>query len=131
MMMIRISVALMLAALSAGATAQTGGLTPEAFVLIDVEVREVTINGMDDRLTARGNGASDTQLRALHEDNRERVDQVYAAYGTTPGAHAAFGTRHADAIAAWLSEHPDMQRYYTDLESRFEQLSGQFRANAR
>ncbi len=107
------------------ALAAAQDLTPEQFVRADVEVRTVTLQGLEAQLTALQQGADlETQTR-LAEDNRQTVEAAFNRYGTSGAAHTAYGTRESEAIAGWLEAHPEWQQQYDDLTARLTALSGQ------
>jgi hypothetical protein len=98
-------------------------LTPYDFVVIDLDVREVTLEDMIARIRRlQGDSRSHGLKAAVNTITEQQVGEVYAAYGTSPVAHAAYGTRNAEAIAAWLDAHPEWQRRYEALRVQFIQL---------
>ena len=128
MMIRRLLSAFALASLMTLATAQTG-MTPERYVLLDLQVRELTLNGMARRLELLQSDASQLARRSADATTRAEVEDVYTDYGVTPGQHAAFGAQHAEAIRQWLHANPDMRTYYDDLERRLGRLSNRLSAH--
>lgn len=99
---------------------------PGVFVYLDTTAREITLEGMERRLQALSSGEADkAALRAIDRRTREEIEALYRQWGVSPEKHAAYGTRHAEAIEEWLAEHPEWDRSYDDLERRFQSLSNQ------
>ena len=113
---------------SLGTLAAAQGLSPERFVRADIEAREATLVGMEARLALLQRHADNATQEQLEDVNRRRVTTVFTRYGTTGSAHAAYGTQHRTAIAAWLEAHPEWQRRYAAVAARFDQLSQQIDA---
>lgn len=104
-------------------------LTPYDFVVIDLDVREVTLAGMTARIRRlQGDARAQNRQEAADTLTEQRVGEVYAAYGTNPVAHAAYGTRHARAIARWLEDHPEWQQRYDALIAQFNRLENTLEA---
>ncbi len=107
---------------------QADTLTPDSYILADLEARRITIEGMERRLTLLQNGAdSDQQMQSADWTNRE-VETAFARYGTTGASHAAYGTQHSERIAESLVDHPEWQQESLLLNERFEALSEQMDA---
>lgn len=109
----------------AASVAFAGGLTPETFIQADVEVREITLAGMQSQIELLAAGASAEALSDADESNRGAVEQAFLRYGTTGAAHAAYGTRFAQEISSWLEEHPDWLLRQGELTWLFEDLAVQ------
>lgn len=107
--------------------ANAGPLTPETWVHIDLQARELTIEGMEARLRLLANGQA-AQAQAEADQNARNIARLYEEHGTDPGAHAHYGSRNAKAIEDWLDAHPAYRSQYHALERRFESLSGQFQS---
>ena len=105
--------------------------SPERFVRADIAAREATLAGMEARLAMLQRGADDKTQAQLDTEIRRQVAAVFSHYRTTGPAHAAYGSRHSDAILAWLADHPDWQRRYDELAARFDGLSRQLEALSR
>jgi len=121
----RIAILIYIFCLSITATAQE--LSPEAYVKAELEARRATLNGMQARLALVQQGAAIVEQSNLEEQTHQNVEAAFASYGFTGASHAAYGTRHSKAIAAWLEAHPgEWQEQYNDLVTRFDELSSQF-----
>lgn len=102
---------------------------PDMYVYIDVSVREITVEGMRQRLALlQSTGYSTEADNAIDTNTRVQVADVYAQFGTTPGAHVAYGTRKAELVKVWLEENPDWKNRYATIESNFRSLSSQLSA---
>lgn len=103
-------------------------LTAESYLRLEYEVRQLTLEGMEQRIALLQAGASLDDEERLDSRIRTSIDEVYRRYGTTPGAHAAFGNRETAAIGAWLDQNFSWKYRFQWLNSRFEALSQQIRA---
>lgn len=106
----------------AWSSAHAAELTPRTYTEADVEVREVTMEGMRERFELLSAGATDDELFDAGSQNAALIEEIYSEYGTSGGAHAAYGSRERAAIDAWLAEQPDWQQHYQSLERDFEAL---------
>jgi hypothetical protein len=112
--------------LSVMPTGQAEGLDPYKYVAVEAEVRGLTLDGMAARVALLSSASSTPEQEAtLDAANREEIARAYRDNGTTPSAHAAYGTRHAEEIAAWLSANPAWQQHLDDLASEFDSLLNQ------
>lgn len=124
-----VAIALGIACFSAVADGIDG---PDMYVYIEVSAREATLEGMRQRLALlQSSGYSVEADNAIDSQTRLRITDVYVQFDTTPGAHAAYGTRHGALIQAWLEEHPDWKNRYATLDSQFRSLSSQLSASRR
>jgi hypothetical protein len=113
--------ALALAVAAAGCWAQS---SVEDFIQADLDARQATIAGMEQRLAVMGANPIDPQLEAaLIAQSEQSVAAVFARYATTGGAHAAFAQRHAERITEWLDAHPDTVTRYEELQARWRSLA--------
>jgi hypothetical protein len=105
---------------------------PDMYVYVEVSVREATIDGMRQRLTLLQSPQYTLEAdAAVDQLTRVRIADVYAQFGTTPGAHVAYGTRNAARIEQWLDENPTWKGRYATLDSQFRSLSNQLSASRR
>lgn len=112
--------------LIASVSAHAQSLSPQSFVQIDIAVREITLDGMNERilLLSTGSATSKDEL-ALDKAHQQAVADTYRTYGTTANAHTLYGTHNAQAIANWLEQNPEWQAHYDDIAAEFESLSAQ------
>jgi hypothetical protein len=114
-------VALALAVAAPGCWAQA---SVEEFIQADLDAREATIAGMEQRLAVMSAGPIDARLEAdLIAQGEQSVGAVFARYATTGSAHAAFAQRHAEQITEWLDAHPDTVTRYGELQARWRSLA--------
>ncbi|MGR9116090.1 MAG: hypothetical protein ACU85E_10010 [Gammaproteobacteria bacterium] len=114
---------LMVTLMTGNAWADT--LTPETFVRLNSEARQLTLDGMEIRIGLLQNGATQEEQMAAAEQTQQSVEALFMSYGTTGSAHAAFGTYHQAAIEAWLEANPIWKQKETELNERFQTLSDQ------
>lgn len=121
---------LSLVVLFAGVSAGAGEITEHSvYVYLDTQARQITLDGMKQRLAALAAGERDLgALLTLGSQTREEVDKLFADWGMTPAQHAAYGSRNGEAIEGWIEQHPTWARTYEKLETRFQSLSSQLNA---
>lgn len=103
---------------------------PDMYVYVEVSIREATIEGMRQRLALLQSPQFTLDAdNALDNQTRVRIADVYAQFGTTAGAHLAYGTRNARLIDQWLDENPTWKSRYATLDSQFRSLSNQLSAS--
>ncbi|RFA30104.1 hypothetical protein CAI21_07845 [Alkalilimnicola ehrlichii] len=105
-----------------------GSLTPETFLQLEVEVRELTLAGMERRIELLANQATRVEDTSLDNRTRRTIDAVYAEYGTSAGEHAAYGRQNSQAIEAWLDDNPSWKFRLLYLDNQFETLSERMQA---
>jgi hypothetical protein len=101
-------------------------LTPESYVLIDLETRRITVDGMQARLSILQQGAGLDEQLVLDDLTRHEITSVYSQYATTGAAHTHYGTEQALEIDALKKARPDLRAQYRHLERRFNNLTKQF-----
>jgi hypothetical protein len=120
---------IVLAACLAGMTSADDIDGPDMYVYVEVSVREITLEGMRQRLALLQSSdysvASDNTLDA---QTRVQIADIYAQFGTTAGAHLAYGTRHVAQIEEWLEQNPTWKDRYAALDTQFRSLSDQLSA---
>ncbi|MGH8177226.1 MAG: hypothetical protein ACREV5_13280 [Steroidobacter sp.] len=105
---------------------------PDMYVYIDVSAREITLEGMRQRLALLQSSEYSAETDdAIDSQTRLQIADVYVQFATTPAAHAAYGTRQGERIEAWLNENPDWKNRYATLDSQFRSLSDQLSASRR
>lgn len=99
-------------------------LTPETFIQIDIEAREATLSGMQERLALLGteNVAVQDEVQ-LNTATEELVAGVFARYGITQNDHGVYAEKNAKAIGEFLESRPDYQEAYESLDVRFADIS--------
>jgi len=106
--------------------AQAEPLTPDDYILAELEVRRITIEGMEKRVILLENGANLERQMQSSEQTEQAVAAAFARYGGTNGAsHAAYGSRHKEGIVQAFAEHPEWRQEFEALKGRFEALSEQ------
>lgn len=115
---------ILMTALLAG-NAWADALTPETFVRLNSEARQLTLDGMEIRIGLLQNGATKEEQMAAAEQTQQTVEALFMSYGTTGSAHAAFGTYNQEAIEAWLEANPIWKQKEAELNEHFQTLSNQ------
>lgn len=98
-------------------------LGPGTYVYIDTSVREVTLDGMEQRLAALENDADASELRAVQSATSNEIEAIYRDWGVDSARHARYGMRHAEAIDQWLADNPAWARSFEELRRRHDRLS--------
>jgi hypothetical protein len=101
-------------------------LTAESYVLIDLETRRITVDGMQARLSILQQGADLEEQLFLDEVTRHEIVSVFSRYGTTGAAHTHYGTEQLSEINAFIETRPALQAQYVDLERRFNNITREF-----
>lgn len=117
-------------ALLAGVLTQAQGrpasaaLDPERYTAVESEVRQATVDALRRRLTRlEGRGGGHEVQQALDEESRVQVAGIFKRHHTTAESHAAYGTRNAARIAAWLRAHPGAAKRLDDLAAELAAVS--------
>lgn len=105
--------------------AQAGELTPELFVRADLEARQATLTGMQEQINLLSAKKTATEVQKRVDANRAQISSIYSFYGTTPTAHAAYGTQYRAYIEGWLRAHPEWQTVYGQSTQDFQRLAAQ------
>ncbi len=110
--------------ISVSAYAQS--MTPQSFAQIDIAVREITLDGMNERVMLLSSGSvTQEEELALDQAHQQVVTEMYRSYNTTANAHTLYGTRNAQAIANWIEQNPEWQAHYDDIAAEFASTSAQ------
>ena len=112
----------------ASAHAETG-LTPERYVLLDQQVKQITVDGMVARLSALQQAPYDREGQAAMSDGVQgQIRDALTEQGITMTEILNYGAQHADSISTWLDEHAAYQDIYDDIARQRERLAGQLQA---
>lgn len=98
------------------------------YVAMDLQARQITLQGVRDRLTLLELGADlPTQLEQDSE-TQQAVEAVYTLSGTSSGQAIAWATHNPQAIADWLADHPEQQAEYDRIARELDEASTQIQA---
>lgn len=98
-------------------------LTPEVYVQMDLQARQITLEGVKQRNDLLANGASlDAQMRAS-DATRQAVDAVYQMQGISSGQALAWYRQNDNQVMGWLAEHPDLSEEYERIAAELDVLS--------
>jgi len=122
--------ALVLSALLVSAVAQAqNSLTPERYVLLDQQIKQLTVDGMAARLSALQQAPYDREGQAAMSNGVQgQIRDALTEQGITMTELLNYGAQHADSISTWLDEHTDYQDIYNDIARQRERLAGQLQA---
>ncbi len=105
-------------------------IAAEDYVAMDLQARQLTLNGVRDRLSLlQLNAGLDTQLDQ-DADIQQGVETVYQQYGMTASSAIAWATQHSQAITDWLANNPGQQAEYERIARELEAVSTQIQALA-
>ena len=123
---------LLLTALSSGAQApNTASISAADYVAMDLQARQLTLEGVRDRLTLlQLNAGLDAQLDQDAEI-QQAIEAVYQQYNMTAATLFAWATQNKTAITAWLANHPDQQAEYDRIARELNAVSTQIQALTR
>jgi len=121
---------LLLALVSCGATAMAQAMSPTIYVNIELKIRQLTNDGMAQRLFLLRLQDEDSlqHQNDLDFETRTLINAVYRGHGVTAGIHTAFGSQHAQSIASYLNENPEKAERFNIIQSEFELYSSQINA---
>ncbi len=104
-------------------------LTPERYVLLDQQVKQITVDGMAARLSALQQAPYDREGQAAMSNGVQgQIRDALTEQGITMTELLNYGAQHADSISTWLDEHTDYQDIYNDITRQRERLAGQLQA---
>lgn len=116
---------LILGSLFFSAITRAEPLTPEVYVHMDLQARQITLDGVKQRKELLANGASlDAQMRAS-DATRQAVDAVYHTQGVSSGQALAWYRQNANQLMDWLAEHPELSEEYERIAAELDALSRQ------
>lgn len=104
-------------------------LTPERYVLLDQQVKQITVDGMSARLSALKQTPYDRDGQtAISNGVQGLIRDALTEQGLTMTGLLNYGAQHADSISTWLDEHAAYQDIYDDIARERERLAGQLQA---
>jgi len=95
------------------------------FVVVDLEVRELTIAGMEERLSFLLSDAGGEQAYAQDANVQSAIKAAYAAQGCHPLGHHQFAAKNAEQIADYYVNNQLAAGVLNDITDRFEAVSAQ------
>ncbi|MCP3670951.1 MAG: hypothetical protein GY814_11065, partial [Gammaproteobacteria bacterium] len=105
-------------------------ITAEQYVSMDLQARQLTLEGVRDRLSLlQLNAGLDTQLDQDAEIQQE-IEAVYQQHNMTASSAVAWATQNNQAITDWLASNPDQQAEYDRIARELEAVSTQIQALA-
>lgn len=105
--------------------ARADPLTPKAYVRMDLQARQITLEGVKQREELLATGASlEEQMRAS-DATRQKVDAVYRLQGVSSGQALAWYRQNANRLMDWLAEHPELSKEYERIAAELDALSRQ------
>lgn len=105
-------------------------LTPELYVDIEIQIRQLTNDGMQQRLFLLKvqNEDSIEDQGDLDGETVEMINQIFSSNGITASEHAAYGTQNTEAIGLFLNQHVSRQQRLAEISVEFQSLSSQITA---
>lgn len=98
-------------------------LTPQQSVELQIQVSQMTIEGMQNRLSLLQSDASQELQYKSDNETRELISQTYKDFGVTPTQHLKFRSENEQVISEYLSANPVYALQLDQLDRQFEQLS--------
>ena len=100
-------------------------MTAENYIALDLEARQVTLEGVWERLVLLQLGA-DLSLQLQHDaQTQQKVEAIYAEAGTTLAKTVVWATHNTQAINRWLARHPDVESEYARINRELDEASAQ------
>jgi len=100
-------------------------MTAANYIAMDLQARQITLNGVRDRLTLLQSAASLEKQLASDADTQQQVDVVYQRNGMTSSRAIAWATQHALNIAKQRAKSPEQQAEYDRIASELDTVSTQ------
>ncbi|WP_434354910.1 hypothetical protein NF212_09315 [Parasalinivibrio latis] len=107
------------AALSWSTAGVTEELSAETWVEIEIAVRSLTVEGMENRHAFLQQGASLESQYDSDSDIQSRIGDIYRNNGTTAVDHINFGRHNHADITTWLDGQPGYQDQLDSIDSAF------------
>ncbi len=105
-------------------------MTAEQYVSMDLQARQLTLEGVRDRLSLlQLNAGLDTQLDQDAEIQQE-IEAVSQQHNMTASTAIAWATQHSQAITTWLANNPNQQAEYDRIVRELDAVSTQIQALA-
>lgn len=104
-------------------------LTPQSYWALEVEIRTLTIEGMQKRVECLSQEAcSLDQQMELSSQYQEKINQVFKNYGTTPSKELVYENRNREAVEKYFNENEEVLEKIEELKEKFENYSNQLSA---
>lgn len=108
-------------------------LTPGNWIEIELQIKELTVEGMKSRYHLLVDNASLERQYEADAETQSQINRVYEAYGTTPIKHQNYGQHHSDDIQQLIMQNQAAQQRFEqisrDFESYVELISNQQQSN--
>jgi hypothetical protein len=127
-MKIKVSSLLVCVFLSSVAFAQE--MTVERYVSMELQARQVTLDGVRDRLALLSRGADMSEQLEQDGETQKAIEAIYKDSSMTPAQAIAWATQNKGAIEAWLIEHQEQQAEYDRIARELDEVSRQIQAIA-
>lgn len=103
-------------------------LTMESFVEIELETRELTVQGMETRLTLLESNADIATMNVEDLKIYNQIQQVYNRYLCSATQHLEYGAEYEGDVAIHFIMNPEQQSQLVQIEDRFDYVSQKIRA---
>lgn len=124
------TVVAIVALLSTSTVVMAQEITAADYVAMDLHARQLTVDGVKDRLALLQLGADlDTQLQQDAETQQD-VEAAYQQYDMTASSAIAWATQHRQAIIDWLANNADQQSEYDRIAKELDTVSTQIQTLA-
>ncbi len=104
-------------------------LTPERYVLLDQQVKQITVDGMAARLSALQQAPYDREGQAAMSNGVQgQIRDALTEQGITMTELLNYGAQHADSISTGRDEHTFSQVFYNASTPLGEGVGAQLQA---
>lgn len=97
-------------------------ITPQEWMSIELDVRQLTVNGMELRLTQLQQGAPKSEQLDSDASIQQAISQAFISHGTTAADHQRWKYYNKKELTKWLAENQEQQERLTLIERRYELL---------
>jgi len=103
-------------------------LSAQQWVDIDIQTRQLTVDGMAQRAALLARGASLPEQMDADSVVQAKVAEVYQRNNTSPVAFLRWAAANRNAIDEWLMLHPEKSAELADIKQRFDQVGQEIRS---
>ncbi|MBX2809166.1 MAG: hypothetical protein KTR20_11095 [Cellvibrionaceae bacterium] len=113
---------------TAAQDANITGIGVADYVAMDLQARQLTLDGVRDRVTLlKLDAGLDAQLDQDAEIQQD-IESVYQQHNMTAASSLAWATKNKQAITDWLANNPDQQAEYERIARELDAVSTQIQA---
>ena len=102
-------------------------MNPQAYYELEIQARELTLEGMQKRLTCMRSDCQAPAQYAIDEEYQQKIMTLHEKNGTTPSRLAAWYTHHAVEAENYRLTNPQLQMRFDALSDSYEKISDEIK----